>query len=55
MWLARYIVSRVAEQFGCDCDFEPKPVKGIFLIKVTGMGLDVILTFLLTKPGNKEV
>ena len=33
MWLARYIVSRVAEQFGCDCDFEPKPVKGIFLNK----------------------
>jgi glutamine synthetase len=33
MWLARYIVSRVAEQFGCDCDFEPKPVKGIFFKK----------------------
>ena len=28
MWLARYIVGRVAETYGCDCDFEPKPVKG---------------------------
>lgn len=28
MWLARYIMGRVAERFDCDCDFEPKPVKG---------------------------
>lgn len=28
MWLARYIISRVGEQFGVDCDFEPKPVLG---------------------------
>lgn len=28
MWLARYIVARVGEQFGVDCDFEPKPVLG---------------------------
>lgn len=28
MWLARYIVARVGEQFGVDLDFEPKPIHG---------------------------
>lgn len=28
MWLARYIMCRVAEKYDCDCDFEPKPIKG---------------------------
>jgi glutamine synthetase len=28
MWLARYIVKRVGESYGVDCDFEPKPVRG---------------------------
>lgn len=28
MWLARYIVSRIGELHGVDCDFEPKPMKG---------------------------
>jgi glutamine synthetase len=30
MWLARYIMGRVGEKYGVDCDFEPKPVKGNF-------------------------
>lgn len=28
MWLARYIMARVGEDFDVDCDFEPKPVLG---------------------------
>ena len=28
MWLARYIVGRVGEDFDVDVDFEPKPVLG---------------------------
>lgn len=28
MWLAKYILGRVGEQFGVDVDFEPKPVQG---------------------------
>jgi glutamine synthetase len=28
MWLARYIMGRVAELHGCDTDYDPKPVKG---------------------------
>ena len=28
MWMARYIVQRVGENYGVDCDFEPKPVLG---------------------------
>lgn len=26
MWLAKYIMARVGERYGVDCDFEPKPV-----------------------------
>lgn len=28
MWLARYIISRVGEEFDVDTDFHPKPVLG---------------------------
>jgi len=28
MWMARYILERVAEMFGVDVNYEPKPVKG---------------------------
>jgi glutamine synthetase len=28
MWLAKYILGRVGEQFDVDVDFEPKPVQG---------------------------
>lgn len=28
MWLAKYIMARVGERYGVDCDFEPKPVLG---------------------------
>ena len=28
MWLARYIISRVGEEFDVDTDFNPKPVLG---------------------------
>ncbi len=28
MWLAKYILARVGEQYGVDVDFEPKPVLG---------------------------
>jgi len=26
--MAKYIIQRVGEKYGVDCDFEPKPVKG---------------------------
>ena len=28
VWLARYILQRVAEDFGVTVSFEPKPIKG---------------------------
>eukprot|EP00331_Platyophrya_macrostoma_P001914 CAMPEP_0176424774 /NCGR_PEP_ID=MMETSP0127-20121128/11024_1 /TAXON_ID=938130 /ORGANISM="Platyophrya macrostoma, Strain WH" /LENGTH=387 /DNA_ID=CAMNT_0017805869 /DNA_START=33 /DNA_END=1196 /DNA_ORIENTATION=+ len=28
MWVARYILDRVAEDFGCDITYAPKPIKG---------------------------
>ena len=28
MWLARYIMMRLGEEFGLDIIWEPKPVKG---------------------------
>lgn len=28
MWLARYILGRIGEEFGVTCNFSPKPIKG---------------------------
>jgi glutamine synthetase len=28
MWMARYILGRIGEEFGCTIEFEPKPISG---------------------------